>query len=183
MLFGVVQITMFAAALIHRQETISRARWFGTAMAFGGLVLLLLPGTVAASPVFAAMMVISAVAWGVYSLVGKSATEPLASTAANFLYAAPAALLVWFFIPPTAALTSSGVGLALLSGVVTSGMGYALWYYILPQLRTTTAALTQVTVPIIAALGGILLLGEEITLAFIASAVLVLAGVVVSLRR
>lgn len=183
LLFGVVQITMFAAALIHRQETISRARWFGTAMAFGGLVLLLLPGTVAPSPVFAAMMVISAVAWGVYSLVGKSATEPLASTAANFLYAAPAALLVWFFIPPTAALTSSGVGLALLSGVVTSGMGYALWYYILPQLRTTTAALTQVTVPIIAALGGILLLGEEITLAFIASAVLVLAGVVVSLRR
>ncbi len=183
LLFGVVQITMFAAALIQRQETISSARWFGTAVAFGGLVLLLLPGTVAPSPVFAAMMVVSAIAWGVYSLVGKNATDPLASTAANFLCAAPAALLVWAFIPPTAALTPQGVGLALLSGIVTSGMGYALWYAILPQLRTTTAALTQVTVPIIAALGGILLLGEGLTITFIASAALVLVGVAVSLRR
>jgi len=183
LLFGVVQITMFASALINRQESISTLRWLGTGMAFGGLVLLLLPGAAAPSLPFAALMIVSALGWGFYTLAGKQATDPLASTAANFLYAAPAGLIVWTLAPSTDILTPAGVSLALLSGIVTSGMGYALWYFILPQLRTTTAALAQLTVPVIAAVGGVLLLGEDMTLIFVVAAALVLAGVGISLRR
>ena len=183
LLFGVVQITMFASALINRQESISTLRWLGTGMAFGGLVLLLLPGAAAPSLPFAALMIVSALGWGFYTLAGKQATDPLASTAANFFYAAPAGLIAWTLAPSTDILTPAGVSLALLSGIVTSGMGYALWYFILPQLRTTTAALAQLTVPVIAAVGGVLLLGEDMTLIFVVAAALVLAGVGISLRR
>lgn len=183
LLFGVVQITMFASALINRQESISKLRWLGTGMAFGGLVLLLLPGAAAPSLPFAALMIVSALGWGFYTLAGKQATDPLASTAANFLYAAPAGLIAWTLAPSTEILTPAGVSLALLSGIVTSGMGYALWYFILPQLRTTTAALAQLTVPVIAAVGGFLLLREDMTLIFVVAAALVLAGVGISLRR
>ena len=183
LLFGVVQITMFASALINRQESISTLRWLGTGMAFGGLVLLLLPGAAAPSLPFAALMIVSALGWGFYTLAGKQATDPLASTAANFLYAAPAGLIAWTLAPSTEILTPTGVSLALLSGIVTSGMGYALWYFILPQLRTTTAALAQLTVPVIAAVGGVLLLGENMTLIFVVATALVLAGVGISLRR
>ena len=183
LLFGVVQITMFASALINRQESISTLRWLGTGMAFGGLVLLLLPGAAAPSLPFAALMIVSALGWGFYTLAGKQATDPLASTAANFLYAAPAGLIAWTLAPSTEILTPTGVSLALLSGIVTSGMGYALWYFILPQLRTTTAALAQLTVPVIAAAGGVLLLREDMTLIFVVATALVLAGVGISLRR
>lgn len=183
LLFGVVQITLFAAAILNRQEVISTRRWLGTAMALGGLVLLLLPGAAAPSLPFAALMIVSALGWGFYTLAGKQAKDPLASTAANFLYAAPAGLIAWALAPSSEILTSSGVGLALLSGIVTSGMGYALWYLILPKLRTTTAALAQLTVPIIAATGGVVLLGEGLTPIFIGASVLVLAGVGISLRR
>ena len=183
LLFGVVQITMFASALINRQESISTLRWLGTGMAFGGLVLLLLPGAAAPSLPFAALMIVSALGWGFYTLAGKQATDPLASTAANFLYAAPAGLIAWTLAPSTEILTPTGVSLALLSGIVTSGMGYALWYFILPQLRTTTAALAQLTVPVIAAAGGVLLLREDMTLIFVVGTALVLAGVGISLRR
>jgi len=183
LLFGVVQITMFASALINRQESISTLRWLGTGMAFGGLVLLLLPGAAAPSLPFAALMIVSALGWGFYTLAGKQATDPLASTTANFLYAVPAGLIAWTLAPSTEILTPTGVSLALLSGIVTSGMGYALWYFILPQLRTTTAALAQLTVPVIAAVGGFLLLREDITLIFVVAAALVLAGVGISLRR
>ena len=183
LLFGVVQITMFATAILNRQEIISLWRWIGTAIALGGLVLLLLPGAAAPSLPFAALMIISALGWGFYTLAGKQAKDPLASTAANFLYAAPAGLVAWALAPSNEILTTSGVGLALLSGIVTSGMGYALWYLILPKLRTTTAALAQLTVPVIAATGGVLLLGEGVTPLFIGASVLVLAGVGLSLRR
>ena len=183
LLFGVVQITMFTSALINRQESISTLRWLGTGMAFGGLVLLLLPGAAAPSLPFAALMIVSALGWGFYTLAGKQATDPLASTAANFLYAAPAGLIAWTLAPSTEILTPAGVSLALLSGIVTSGMGYALWYFILPQLRTTTAALAQLTVPVIAAVGGVLLLREDMTLIFVVATALVLAGVGISLRR
>lgn len=183
LLFGVVQITMFATAILNRQEIISLWRWIGTAIALGGIVLLLLPGAAAPSLPFAALMIISALGWGFYTLAGKQAKDPLASTAANFMYAAPAGLVAWTLAPSNEILTTSGVGLALLSGIVTSGMGYALWYLILPQLRTTTAALAQLTVPVIAATGGVLLLGEGVTPLFICASVLVLAGVGLSLRR
>ena len=141
------------------------------------------PGAAAPSLPFAALMIVSALGWGFYTLAGKQATDPLASTAANFLYAAPAGLIAWTLAPSTEILTPTGVSLALLSGIVTSGMGYALWYFILPQLRTTTAALAQLTVPVIAAVGGVLLLREDMTLIFVVAAALVLAGVGISLRR
>ena len=190
LLFGVVQVTMFTAALMARQEAISVSRWIGTGIALTGLALLLLPGSVAPSPLFAAMMVTSAIAWGFYTLAGKNATSPLASTAANFVFAAIVSLVAWLIVAllPAAGsaptpMTAKGIALALTSGIVTSAMGYALWYLILPQLRTTTAALAQVTVPVITAVGGMILLGEALTLNFVIAAALVLSGVAFSLRR
>ena len=187
LLFGVVQVTLFAAALLARRETIHATRWLGTGLALVGLAVLVLPGlpgtTVAPSPAFAALMVVSALAWGFYTLAGREAVDPLASTAANFLFATPVALAVWLIVPASLDASPRGVFLALLSGVVTSGLGYALWYFILPQLRTTTAALAQLTVPLLAALGGVLLLGESLTLSFAVAAFLVLSGIGLSLRR
>ena len=127
------------------------------------------------------MMLIAAVGWGVYSLIGRGAQDALASTAGNFVLAAPFALVVWALYPSWPA--PSGVTLAVLSGAVTSGLGYALWYRVLPQLSVSTAAVAQLTVPILAVIGGALLLGEELSVKLAVSAVLVLGGVALSLYR
>lgn len=186
LLFAVVQVTMFAAALVGRQETIGRMRWIGTLMALGGLAILLLPGSSAPPLLYALLMISGAVAWGFYTLAGKSSTDPLAATAANFVFATPVALAAWLLVPASLApggISTGGVFLALLSGIVTSGLGYALWYSVLPRLRTTTAALSQLTVPVTAAAGGIVLLGEALTLTFALATLLVIAGIALSLRR
>ncbi|SFP19653.1 Threonine/homoserine efflux transporter RhtA [Tranquillimonas alkanivorans] len=175
-LFGGVQVTMFAGAVLGG-ERVPPARWAGAALALVGLGWLMWPEGADAPPlVFAALMGAAAVGWGVYSLAGRRAGEPLAATAANFVLAAPVAVALALAVPEGGA-SVRGMALAVVSGVVTSGLGYALWYTVLPRLEASVAALAQLTVPVIALAGGVALLGEALTLRFAVAAVLVLGGV------
>lgn len=178
-LFGMVQVTMFAAAVLGRDE-VPLQRWIGGALAFGGLVWLLSPGE-GAVPIGPAMaMALAGIAWGFYSLAGRGELDAVAGTAANFVLAAPLGLLAWALVGGVG-LSAAGIALAVLSGAVTSGMGYALWYRLVPQLGASRAAVAQLTVPVIAALGGALLLAEVPSLRLILSGALVLGGVALSL--
>ena len=182
-LFGGVQVTMFLGGLIAG-EKVPLMRWLGAFAAFGGLVWLLLPGGgVSLSILHGTLMLAAALGWGIYSLVGRKSGEPLRATAANFILSAPICFAVVVLVPvaPDAAPgTPSGVVLAVLSGVVTSAMGYALWYSVLPRLLPSVAAVAQLTVPVIAMAGGIVFLGEGLTLKFAVASVLVLGGVALS---
>jgi drug/metabolite transporter (DMT)-like permease len=181
-LFGGVQITMFGGALLAGTAVPPR-RWVGAAIAFGGLVLLLTPGgAVRIDPAGAALMLGAAAGWGVYSLLGRGAADPLAATAANFVLCLPVVALL-LLAGGDRHLSGGGIGLAVLAGAVTSGLGYALWYTVLPRLAATTAAVVQLSVPVIAAGAGALLLGEVVGLRFIAAAALVLGGIGLSLLR
>ena len=174
-LFGTVQITMFGGALAGG-ETVPWQRWVGAALALLGLGWMFLPGTggLALPPTIA--MVAAGIGWGVYSLRGRAGGPPIDTTAASFLGAVPLALVAWALAPDTA-LDSAGVTLAILSGAVTSGLGYALWYAVLPALGATRAALWQLTVPVIAVVGGVALLGEAVTARLLLSCALVVGGV------
>lgn len=184
-LFGCVQLTMFIAA-IAQGEALSPRRLFGAAVAFGGLVLLLAPvgDGAAISLAHAAAMAVAGFGWGLYSLLGRGAPDPLASTATNFIGAAfvglagSAVLALWQGLPT---LPPAAVALAVLSGAVTSGLGYALWYQLLPQLRASTAAIAQLSVPVIAVLAGAALLGEALSAKAVLAAGIVLGGVLISL--
>ena len=174
-LFGGVQITMFVGAL-RAGERPAPLRWVGGAVAVAGLAWLLWPsGASAPDLAGAALMAAAALGWGVYSLIGRGATDPMAETAGNFLRAAPLGLLVWMFMGD--ALTPAGFVLAMLSGAVTSGLGYALWYTVLPRIESSVAALAQLTVPVIAIAGGVIFLGEAATLRIVLASALVIGGV------
>lgn len=177
-LFGGVQITMFAGALILR-ESVPARRWAGAVLAFGGLVWLLWPAGVSApDPLGAGLMAAAAFGWGIYSLLGRSATDPLRATAGNFVFAVPFGVVLFAVIPDGA--SAQGVLLAVVSGAVTSGCGYALWYSVLPHLGASRAAVAQLCVPVIAALGGLALLGEGLGLRFAMASALVLGGVLLA---
>lgn len=174
-LFGGVQLTMFGWAVLGR-EVIPLARWVGAALAFAGLVWLCWPGGSVALPVEGiALMVAAAIGWGIYSIHGRKSTDALADTAANFVLCVPIGIAVFAVVRDD--VTASGVGLAVLSGAVTSGLGYALWYSVLPRLEATVAAVAQLSVPVIALFAGALLLGEVLTPALIGAAGVVLTGV------
>jgi drug/metabolite transporter (DMT)-like permease len=132
-----------------------------------------------ALPVLATLaMLAAALGWGVYSLVGRKATDPLAETAANFVLAAPLCAFVLFAWPGAAVeMTAPGVALAVLSGAVTSGLGYALWYAVLPRLEASVSGLVQLSVPVIAMVGGVLLLGEAVSLRMVGAALVTLGGI------
>lgn len=172
-LFGTVQVTMFAGALLSR-EAVPGRRWAGAVLALGGLGLIASPGAVALLPL--ALMVAAGVGWGVYSLAGRGAADPLAATAWNFLLSVPLVVPLGLGAG-SGSPDATGVLLAVVSGAVTSGLGYALWYAVLPQLGAARAAVAQLTVPVIAALGGAVLLAEIPGLRFWLAAVLVLGGV------
>ena len=179
-LFGGVQVTMFTGAVLMR-ETVPAQRMWGGALAFGGLIWLLWPGGGAAPPLAGSLlMAAAALGWGIYSLLGRGVGDALASSTLNFLLAIPLGLLVYTILPDQ--ITGYGAFLAILSGSVTSGMGYALWYQILPQLGATRAAVAQLSVPLIAMAGGMIFLAEDISLRFVVASLLVMAGVWVSMR-
>lgn len=179
-LFGGVQITMFAGALLVR-ESIPITRWLGAALALGGLAVLLWPGAVGRpDPMGLALMSVAAVGWGVYSLQGRRSRAPLADTAANFLLTLPVGVAMWLLWTDDAGISVVGVLLAIISGALTSGLGYALWYKVLPALGAARAAVAQLTVPVIATLGGVVLLGEGVTWLSALATGLVLAGVALS---
>jgi drug/metabolite transporter (DMT)-like permease len=177
-LFGGVQLTMFAGAVLGGESMAAR-RWIGAALAMAGLAWLVWPAGAVVLPLPAVLAMLgAALGWGVYSLVGRRATDPLAETAANFILAAPLCAAVLFAWPgPGAALTETGVILAILSGAVTSGLGYALWYSVLPRLEASVSGLVQLSVPVIAMAGGALLLGETVTPRMLGAAAVTLGGI------
>lgn len=176
LLFGAVQVTMIGHGL-RQGEHLRIQQWLGLSLACAGLVVLFLPG-VSRPPLGSALLMLGAgVAWGVYSLRGKGAGSPLQATTANFMRAAPVALLLATFLHREITLDWSGIGYAVASGGVASGLGYAVWYSVLPSLKAATAATVQLAVPVIAALAGALLLAEPLTLRLLLAAVAVLGGI------
>ena len=175
-LFGVVQVTMFGGALLAR-EAVPPRRWAGALLALVGLVVLVGRVDVAASELAAALaMAAAGIGWGAYSLIGRGASDPLGATAANFALSLPLVLLATI-VAGTEPATGRGVALAVVSGALTSGLGYALWYRLLPSLDRSAAGLAQLSVPMIAALGGVVFVGEAITLRLVVSTVLIAGGV------
>ncbi len=162
LLFGAVQATMIGAGL-WRGERLSSRQWLGLAVAMGGLVALLLPGLSAPPLGSAALMLFAGVGWGAYSLYGKKALNAGAATAGNFLRAVPFAAMLIAVCATQLSVSRAGLAYALCSGAITSGLGYIVWYTVLPRLRSSTAATVQLSVPLLAALGGTLLLGEAWT--------------------
>jgi drug/metabolite transporter (DMT)-like permease len=182
LLFGSVQVTMHAWG-IRAGERIDRWQACGLLLAAGGLVALLLPGLSAPSPGSAALMLSAGIAWGVYSLRGKGAGDPTATTAGNFLRSVPMVALLVLMLPGPRDLDGTGLVLAVASGALASGVGYAIWYAALPSLKATTASVVQLSVPVIAAIGGVVLLAEPVSLRLVLSALAVLGGVALALRR
>ena len=182
LLFGAVQLTMMGWGL-WRGERIAGLRLAGLLVAVAGLAGLLLPGLAAPPPLAAAMMMAAGVAWGIYSLLGRGAGEPVAATGGNFLRAVPfaAALILTAFGRET--VDHMGLLYAVLSGAVTSGLGYVLWYAVLPALAATSAAIIQLSVPAIAAVGGAVLLAEPLTTRLLLSSAAVLGGIALTIKR
>ncbi len=181
-LFGAVQLTMFSVGL-RAGETFGSVAWVGLALAVAGLVYLVSPGIAAPPLVGAALMAIAGVAWGVYSLRGRGVADPLAATAGNFARAAPLACLssVVFIISARARASGVGVALAVASGALTSGIGYCIWYAALGRLTAMRAATVQLSVPLIAAFGGVAFLSEAITPRLAAASVAILGGIAIVL--
>lgn len=179
-LFGAVQLTMLLVA-IRRGQRPRPIQWLGIIVAFGGLAWLLLPGITAPSPVGATMMLVAGASWGVYSLRGHGASDALGLTAGNFARSLPLVLVLWLVALSQLHAEPAGILWATLSGAVASGIGYAIWYRALPYISSVTAAVVQLSVPLLAGLGGILLLGEQVTLRLAVAAVLVLGGIGVTI--
>jgi len=185
LLFGAVQATMIVWGL-RRGEQLRARQWVGLAFALGGLVALLFPG-LSAPPLGGSILMLGAgIAWGIYSLRGQASGDPISETAGNFLRAVPLAAVLSVAFLPWASLDRAGVGFAILSGAIASGVGYAIWYTALPGLKAASAATVQLSVPVLAAAGGIIFLSEPITLRFLFASVAVLGGialVVIEKRR
>jgi drug/metabolite transporter (DMT)-like permease len=176
LLFGAVQATMILWGL-HKGERLRALQLLGLAAALSGLVALFFPGLSAPPFPGSALMLTAGAAWGAYSLRGRGEANPASATAGNFLRAVPMALALSIVLFPSARLDHAGAAYAMLSGTIASGCGYVIWYTALPGLKATSAATVQLSVPVLAATGGILLLGEPLTLRFVFASVAVLGGI------
>lgn len=181
-LFGAVQLTMFVVAL-RGGEPFPLLSWVGLALALTGLVYLVSPGITAPDPLGASLMAVAGVAWGFYSLLGKDVADPLEATANNFIYSVPLVVVVSLFFMGDFHASLSGLVMAAASGAITSGLGYVIWYAALRGLTATRAATVQLSVPAIAAFGGVLLLSEDITLRLVVASVATLGGVWIVLMQ
>jgi drug/metabolite transporter (DMT)-like permease len=181
-LFGAVQLTMFLVA-IRSGERFTATAWLGFAFALGGLIYLVLPGLEAPDPFAAVIMGGAGVGWGIYSLTGRGVKDPLTVTAKNFLWTLPfvalASLLKWDAVH----LSSRGLLFSALSGAVASGGGYVVWFAALRGLAASRAATVQLSVPLIAAFGGVLFLSEPLTLRLGLASLSTLGGIALFLRR
>jgi len=182
LLFGAVQATMIGYGL-WKGERLAAMQWFGLIVAIAGLAVMLLPGASAPAPAGAALMIFAGISWGFYSLRGRGAGDPTRVTAGNFLRAVPMAIVVSVAMTSQASFDGAGVIYAIVSGAITSGVGYAIWYTALPALKATTAATVQLSVPVIAALGGVLMLGEALTLRLAACSAAILGGIALVVTR
>jgi len=181
-LFGTVQLTMFIVAL-KAGEYFSLVSWMGLAVAIAGLIYLLSPGVTAPDPLGAVLMVVAGVSWGIYSLLGRQAIDPGRATAWNFLLSVPLVLIISLVFMDQYHASSLGILLAILSGVFASGIGYVIWYAALRELAATSAATVQLSVPVIAAIGGVMLLSEEVTLRLLVASAATLGGVAIVLSQ
>lgn len=181
-LFGAVQLTMFGLAL-NAREYFPPLAWSGLMLAGAGLVYLVSPGLTAPDPLGAALMAVAGVAWGAYSVFGKGAVDPLAATASNFIFITPAVAAVSVVTLGDAHISAHGVLLAVGSGALASGCGYVIWYAALRGLTTARAATVQLSVPVIAAIGAVLLLSEPPTLRLLIAGVATLGGVAIVLSQ
>ena len=180
-LFGTVQITMIAAGL-RAGERPTASEWLGLAAASAGLVWLVTPGlSTSPSTAGVVLMSVAGIAWGLYSLLGRDSTAPVADVTGTFIRLAPATLAVTAFVWPWVHVSLRGATLAAVSGAATSGGGYVLWYYALRRLTATRASILQLSVPALAALAGTLVLAEPITVRLVTSAALILGGVALSI--
>lgn len=182
LLFGAVQATMITVGIV-RGERLRATGVGGLVFAYAGLIALVLPGLAAPPLASATLMLAAGVAWGVYSLRAKGAGDATRVTAGNFARAIPMALLVSALASPARALDVTGAACALASGALASGVGYAVWYTALRSLSATTAATVQLSVPVLAAVGGVLLLSEPLTLRVVASGAAILGGVALVLLQ
>ena len=183
-LFGAVQLTMFAAAL-REGEQFTLLSWAGLLLAAAGLFYLVSPGITAPDPMGALFMCISGVTWGFFSLFGRNTVDPLGASARNFLYTVPMALAASAMLAADFSITWTGTIVAIGSGAIASGCGYVVWFAALPNLTAARAATVQLAVPAIAAFGGILFLSEPVTFRLIVASAVTLGGValVLSQRR
>ena len=175
-LFGAVQITMICVSIIKGNRLLL-VEWIGLALAFMGLVYLLMPGVTAPSASAFMLMAAAGIAWGGYTLLGRGSKDPLADTAYNFLRTLPLILLIALVAFRDFHFTVQGAVLAVVSGVVTSGMGYTVWYSALKHLTATRAAVAQLAVPVIAAFGGVMFMAESISLRLVIASIMVLGGI------
>lgn len=182
LLFGCVQLTMISTA-IYKGERFSARAWIGLLLAFGGLVYLVLPGVEAPDPAYSLLMAIAGIAWGLYSLSGIQGSDPTSATANNFLYAMPLAIMVSLLVSHSLSTTWQGVVLATASGAIASGVGYAIWYRVLTQIRASSAAIVQLSVPALATIGGVVLLAEPVGLRLVLATALTIGGIGLFLTR
>jgi len=176
LLFGAVQVTMISWSLFTG-DRLTPGQWTGFALALAGLGWLLLPGLAAPPPGAAALMIVAGVAWGIYTLRARGAGDPTRVTASNFLLASVPAVLIAVGFFARASLDFRGILLAAGSGALASGLGYAVWYAALKQIRTPTAAVAQLSVPVITAIAGVGLLAEPVSLRLVLAGVAVLGGI------
>jgi drug/metabolite transporter (DMT)-like permease len=175
-LFAAVQITMIAVGL-YAGERPSPMHWLGLLIAVAGLVYLVSPGVTAPSAFGSLLMGTAGIAWGIYSILGRGVSDPVHATARNFLRTVPLTFIISLLWLPSMAITAEGFLWAALSGSITSAVGYVIWYAALRGLTATLAATLQLSVPALAALGGVVLLSEKMTLRLFLAGALILAGV------
>jgi len=179
-LFGSVQISMILMSLISGTR-LHLSEWSGVIIAFSGFVYLIVPSITTPSINGFILMTISGISWGVYTLMGRSSKNPLMDTTFNFLRTIPLVVLLALYAMQNIHFSSEGVILALLSGGITSGVGYTVWYIVLRDLSSTQAAVIQLSVPVIAAIGGVVFVAEVITSRLIISTAVVLSGILMVL--
>jgi len=180
-LFCAVQLTMVAWGIVRGERPRIRG-WAGLALALGGFMALTLPSVGRPDPLGVALMAVAGVAWGAYSLGGKHARDPLAANASNFLWSLPLAAVLFLLFPVTIA-GSNGLALAITSGALTSGVGYAIWYRALRGLTSIRAAVVQLSVPVLAGLGATVLLDERLNSTFLISGLCILGGIALVLSE
>jgi drug/metabolite transporter (DMT)-like permease len=178
-LFAAVQVTMILSGIVHGEPP-TPLQWFGLAVAMTGLVVLVAPGATAPSPVGSLLMAVAGASWGLYSVRGRGISDPVAATAENFARSAPMVLAVAVAVLPTISVTPAGLILGVLSGAVASGLGYVGWYAAMRGLTTTQASVVQLSVPVLAAAAGVILLSEDLTGRLLMSGAAILGGVAVA---
>ncbi len=177
-LFGAVQITMITISTINGNR-LHFSEWIGVIIAFLGFVYLILPGVTAPSTIGFVLMSVAGVAWGIYTLNGKSSKYPLLDTTYNFIRTIPFLIILLIIVYKNITYTNEGIWLAVISGGITSGIGYTIWYIALGGLTATQAAVVQLLVPVIAAFGGVVFIAEKITLRLSLSSFMILGGILI----